>query len=118
MEIEPGQNSAKFSAGSANCLKLLPGTFFTGYWLFNVTLHSLASSPDSCNLELTPSEMRMWQNPTSCIDITLFRGQHSGPHKTLQSVDNNKAYILVSLVNEHVHHKKVAGMMCNTMSKG
>jgi hypothetical protein len=28
-------------------------------------LHSLASSPDSCNLELTPSPIRMWQNPTS-----------------------------------------------------
>ena len=30
------------------------------------TLHSLASSPDNCSLELTPSPMRMWQKPTSC----------------------------------------------------
>ena len=30
------------------------------------TLHSLASRPDSCSRELTPSPMRMWQKPTSC----------------------------------------------------
>ena len=30
-------------------------------------LQSFASSPDSCSLELTPSSMRMWQKPTSCM---------------------------------------------------
>ena len=29
-------------------------------------LQSLASRPDSCRREFTPSSIRMWQKPTSC----------------------------------------------------
>ncbi len=35
-------------------------------------LHSLASSPDSCSREFTPSSMRMWQKPTSCVQAPMF----------------------------------------------
>lgn len=32
----------------------------------SVSLHRSASRPDNCSRELTPSPMRMWQNPICC----------------------------------------------------
>jgi len=46
-----------------------------------VILHILAIRPDSCNLELRPSPIRMWQNPISCIHNATFKGKMTQVHK-------------------------------------